>query len=142
MRLERSFMYEQLIECSIQPVLVDLLFTELQQVGRRRAPIPVILARRPPTGRLSLRLRTRLPDGGTTHTWLNFDHARVTHSDAVIDAYESGSSRELLSTVSSDNLRLLTALENQYVIEVYRRGQRKIAELRARWAGAVTATGS
>lgn len=106
-----------------------------QLVRDLREHAGIIIARRPPSGRFSLRLRTRLPDGSMTHTWLNFDHARIGHSEAVIDAYELDDARNLLSTVSSDNLRLLTARENQVVIEAYRRSQRRIDELRASWAG-------
>ena len=50
MRLQRSLVREQAIERAIEPVLVDLLVAELQQIAKRRAAIPILgdvqLARR------------------------------------------------------------------------------------------------
>jgi hypothetical protein len=42
MRFERRFMFEQLIEPAIQSVFVDLQLIQLQQIGERRAPVPVL----------------------------------------------------------------------------------------------------
>ena len=50
MRFQGRLVREQAIERAIEPVLVDLLVAELQQVAKRRAAIPVLgdvqLARR------------------------------------------------------------------------------------------------
>ena len=50
MRLQRRLVREQAIERAIEPVLVDLLIAELQQIAKRCAAIPILgnvqLARR------------------------------------------------------------------------------------------------
>src|SRR5262244_3460956 len=50
MRLEGGLVEEQAIEAAIEPILVDLLVAELEQIAQRRAAIPVLrnmqLARR------------------------------------------------------------------------------------------------
>jgi hypothetical protein len=50
MRLQRRLVREQAIERAIEPILVDLLIAQLQQIAKRRAAIPILgnmqLARR------------------------------------------------------------------------------------------------
>ena len=50
MRFQRGLVREQAIERAIEPILVDLLIAELQQIAKRRAAIPILgnvqLARR------------------------------------------------------------------------------------------------
>ena len=50
MRFQSRLVRQQMFEAAIEPVLVDLLVTELQQVAKCRAAIPVLgnvqLARR------------------------------------------------------------------------------------------------
>jgi len=38
MRFENALVHEQMIETAIEAILVDLLISELQQIGQRRAP--------------------------------------------------------------------------------------------------------
>jgi len=42
MRFELRLVCEQMIEATIKPILVDLLVSELQQIGKCRAPIPIL----------------------------------------------------------------------------------------------------
>ena len=42
MRFQRRLVREQMIEAAIEPILVDLLIAKLQQIAKRRAPVPVL----------------------------------------------------------------------------------------------------
>jgi hypothetical protein len=42
MRLDRLLVTEQLIERTVETILVDLSVRELQQISKHRAPIPVL----------------------------------------------------------------------------------------------------
>jgi hypothetical protein len=42
MRFEGRLVHEQMIEAAIEAILVDLRIAELQQIAKRRAPIPIL----------------------------------------------------------------------------------------------------
>jgi hypothetical protein len=68
----------------------------------------------------AFRIRARGPDGRMIHVPLDVDHGVIGHSPAVSEAVSSGSWQPLVTTVDATNMQLLTARENQHVIEELR----------------------
>lgn len=69
----------------------------------------------------SFRIRARRPDGARVHIGLDVDHGVIGHSPAVREAIAHGAWQPLVTTVDSTNMQLITASENQQVIEELRR---------------------
>ena len=42
MRFECGLVYEEMVEAAVEAILVDLFIPKLQQIGKRRAPIPIL----------------------------------------------------------------------------------------------------
>ncbi|MBP7588525.1 MAG: hypothetical protein KBA72_11290 [Thermoanaerobaculia bacterium] len=74
-------------------------------------------------------------DGARVFIGLDVDHAAIRHADAVDAALQARDPRLLASTVDTANLQLMTARENQQVIEVLRKDARKWVEESRRTTG-------
>ena len=65
-------------------------------------------------------------DGGRVLVGLDVDHGVIRHEDAVRRALQTGDASHLESTVDSSNLQMMTARQNQTVIETLRRHDREM----------------
>ena len=86
----------------------------------------IIIGLNEKTGTITMHVRTKSPTAQRVQTHIDFDHANIRHADAVQSALATDDFRKLISTVSSDNLQLMTARENQEVIEEIRKAQQKM----------------
>jgi hypothetical protein len=80
----------------------------------------IIVAHNPSSDSFSIHLWAEGPSG-RTKVPIDFDHANIGHSPAVRQALNRGDYRELMSTVDSANLQLMTGRENRNVIEELRK---------------------
>ncbi len=80
----------------------------------------IILGR--PGSTNSMYLRTQVADGSTSSTVLDIDHGVIKHEHAVAAALKPpGDYRQLISTVVTSNLQIVTARENRQVLEALRK---------------------
>ena len=85
----------------------------------------ITVASNPQTRTKSFRVRARSPEGKRVHVWVDIDHARIRHADAVTEALSTGNPEHLASTVESSNLQLSLARENRVVLERLRAENQK-----------------